>query len=129
MEERQKLLATLEEVVKKKDKELFNSWRARLVDERSLLVDRISHEVLHPFISSIILDRIREIDRVINSPFTLFAYELFKIIQRAKARRGDNTMIILTDNLEEWSKGRLWDREKTNLLEGRYMYWPFYNCK
>ena len=122
------LLNTLREVLKKRDNQLFLKWKSRLIEERSFLIDKATHEVLPPLEAHLVLERIGEINRTLSSSFIYFNYEIFKVVQRVKARRGEDTLLIIKDDMSRWSEYYL---NSTLIKESlkRPRLWGYFNSR
>jgi hypothetical protein len=109
LSERHRLLQALQAIHDKRDIALFIRWQRRLLDEHHYLVDQARHKVLPPILAHLYLERIAEIESDLRPIWRNFSYQMFKIMQRAKVRRGDATMLIVTNELPSWAERRVHD--------------------
>lgn len=118
LNERHRLVQVLQAIHGKRDISLFIRWQRRLLDEHHFLVDTARHEILPPVLAHLYLERIAEIERELNPIWQHFSYQMFKIMQRAKARQGDSTMLIITDDLPLWAERRVHDTFVRKVVSG-----------
>jgi len=89
-----------------------------LLDEHHYLVDQARHEVLPRMLAHLYLERIAEIESDLRPIWRNFSYQMFKVMQRAKLRRGDATMLISTDELPAWAERRVHDTFVRKVVNG-----------
>jgi len=118
LDEHHRLIDVLRVIHDKRDIALFIQWQRRLLDEYHYLVDQARHEVLPPMLAHLYLERIAEIESDLRPIWRNFSYQMFKVMQRAKLRRGDATMLIFTDELPAWAERRVHDTFVRKVVNG-----------